>query len=200
MKLIKSLVFISLVLVGCQKKESAQPSEAASDPLSQVPAASSPIAAENGFAHMGVFSNMEFTDEHQYGSEVDLWKAGDKVVGRFSHSAGLAWDTPTGMLQKVIYNEQTGAISFEAKLTMGQHYCKEHKDIPSHDLFQFEGMVGEESLTGVLRLLDGLHGNRISGDEQTVELKRTKGETPIQSYNQWVEQNEIIINFRGPKW
>jgi len=200
MKPIKLLLFISLVLVGCQKKETGTTPEAASDQAPQIPVASNPMAAENTFTHIGGFSNMEFTEEHQYGSEVDLWKAGDRVVGTFSNSEGLAGDTPTGMLQSVVYHEQTGAISFEAKLTMGQHYCKEHKDIPSKDLFQFEGIIGEESLIGVLRQLDALHNNRLSGDEKKVELKRIKGEMPTQTYNQWMEQIERILSFRGPKW
>lgn len=199
MRLANFLLLISVCLAGCHNLGTNCRSEKAPEVTSGV-TANDLVQAEEAFTHVGTFSNMEFTEEHQYGSEVQLWKADGKIVGQFSNSEGLAGDTPAGLLQKVFYNEQTGAIRFEAKLTMGQHFCKEHKGTPTRDLFKFEGSLTESSLKGVLRQLDALHGYRPSVEQKQVELKRVKTEVPTQTYNQWVEQTGIVLRFRGPKW
>ena len=38
------------------------------------------------FTTVGSFSSMEFTEAHQYGSEVQLWKEGSNLLGLFSYS------------------------------------------------------------------------------------------------------------------
>ena len=45
---------------------------------------------------VGEFTNMRFTQEHQYGYELTLWRAGGCLVGFFHRAEGLAGDTPMG--------------------------------------------------------------------------------------------------------
>jgi len=199
MRLTRCFVILALTLTGCQKLASVSRLESASDDRSG-PSSSLRNQSANSTAHIGNFSNMTFTSEHQYGAEVQLWRAGGEVVGLFSYSEGLAGDTPAGMLQNVVYNQQTGVVSFEAKLTTAQHLCKEHNGTPSRDLFQFEGSLKDGLLTGVLRQLDALHDNRLFGDEQKVELARNKHDEPLQTYNEWMAETQMVLRFRGPKW
>ncbi len=81
-----------------------------------------PIGSDQQVTFVGSFSNMRYTEEHQYGDEIDLWRSGNQIFGHFLHSAGLAGDTPTGLIEDVKYDPKNGNLSFKAKLTMGQHY------------------------------------------------------------------------------
>src|SRR5713226_2534894 len=69
--------------------------------------------------YVATFSNMEFTEEHAYGSQLELWKLGSEFIGLFMYSEGLAGDTPTGLLENVRYNPRSKSLTFDAKLTTG---------------------------------------------------------------------------------
>lgn len=153
------------------------------------------------FCALGQFSNYRFTEEHQYGVKVKLWEDGETVLGLFSYSRGLAGDTPTGMLENVSFDRTTGKISFIAKLTMGAHYCKIHDDVPSRDLFSFEGVVNKSSIFGKLKHADGLHLDKPPTEENII-LKKTE-EVELVSYRSRSELEtsmKSILKFRGPKW
>jgi hypothetical protein len=200
MKGLMCVLVLSVALVGCKRQKMAPPPETTSEVRTKSPIDSVGIASEEMIVHLGSFSNMEFTEEHQYGSEVRLWKKGGEVIGQFSHSDGLIGETPTGVIENVNYDEKTGAMSFEAKLTTGQHSCKEHSDVPSRDLFQFNGTLGKESLSGILRQLDALHNNELLGEERKVDMKRTNRTLPDQTYKQWKEKTAQVLSSYGPKW
>jgi hypothetical protein len=123
-------------------------------------------------AFFGRFSNMRFTEEHQYGSEVALWKTGNLLIGHFMHSEGLAGDTPTGLIENVNYDPNSGEIGFQAKLSMGDHFCKEHNGVPSRDIFVFKGILKGKIMSGVIKQLNALHDNELVGTEK-VQLKNT---------------------------
>jgi hypothetical protein len=152
---------------------------------------------------LGSFSNIRFTEEHQYGSEIQLWKDDTDLWGLFLHSEGLIGDTPIGLLQNVHYNLQTGDMSFMAKLTTGRHFCKIHKDVPSQDLFNFEGKLSKSSVSGVLKRSDALHPEEPPTEEKVV-LKRIAAEESnqilYQSRSEWEAASKEVLKFRGPKW
>ncbi len=152
---------------------------------------------------IGSFSNMRFTEEHQYGNEAELWRAGDKVFGHFFHSEGLAGDTPVGQLDDVQYDPKNGALSFKAKLTVGLHSCKVHRDIPSHDLFKFEGKLKTDSIEGELVHLEAVDNNQIISQEKVI-LKRSDRrdslDNHLETYAEWGKKSQSILAFRGPKW
>ena len=153
------------------------------------------------FNTLGQFLNYRFTEEHQYGAEVKLWEEGKTVLGTFSYSQGLAGDTPTGLLENISIDRATGKISFIARLTMGAHYCKTHNNVPSRDLFSFEGVISKTAISGKLKHADGLHLN-IAPTEENVVLKKTD-EVDIFTYkskSEWEASMKGILKFRGPKW
>jgi hypothetical protein len=152
---------------------------------------------------LGVFSNLKVTKEHQYGAEVRLWRQGKSVFGLFSYAEGITGDTPVGLLEDLHFNMKSGQIFFRAKLTMGQHFCKNHHGLPSHDLFAFRGVLNKDSLCGRLDRYDGLHPEKPPSEEQVV-LKRRAAATAslptFQSKSQWDKEAKEILRFRGPKW
>jgi len=145
---------------------------------------------------------MRFTQEHQYGTEVHLWREGADLFGLLFYSGGrLIGDPPTGLLEDIRYDSKTGAISFVSKLTTGQHFCKVHKDVPAHDLFSFNGKLSEYSLSGVLTRSDALHPENPPTVEEQVMLKKTSGAiTDHRSRADWEAMLKKTLKFRGPKW
>lgn len=150
---------------------------------------------------LGTFSNFRFTEEHQYGASVQLWREGEAVFGLFSYSQGLIGDTPAGLLEKVSFDSKTGHISFTARLTMGLHGCKVHSNVPSQDIFHFDGVLSKTSLSGTLKHADNLHKEQAPTEENIV-LKKSDDwvVTQYTSREQWETGIKDILRFRGPKW
>jgi hypothetical protein len=152
---------------------------------------------------LGVFSNLKVTKEHQYGAEVRLWRQGKAVFGLFSYAEGLTGDRRVGLLEDLHYNMKSGQIFFRVKLTIGQHFCKIHHGLASHDLFTFRGVLNKDSLAGRLDRYDALHPEEQPMEEQVV-LKRRAAATAslptFQSRSQWDKEANEILRLRGPKW
>jgi hypothetical protein len=157
----------------------------------------------SSFAAVGSFSNMRFTEEHQHGSEVQLWREGARLSGFFFHAQGLMGDAPAGLLEDVRWDPKTGTVSFTSKLTTGQHFCKVHKDVPSRDLFSFRGELSDSSMSGVLKRSDALHPE-MPPIEEKVALERPSGAGASRSFygsrSDWEAAAKNILMFRGPRW
>lgn len=160
-----------------------------------------PAGGTSRFMYLGSYSDMRLTQEHAYGSQVDLWRRGKELFGHFLHSEGLAGDTPTGVLEKVSYDPSSRRVSFEARLTMGKHYCRIHSGLPSRDKFSFDGTVNEGSITGSLQRDDGFHPEA-PGVRQAVRLKKrvSPGLREFESRQQWEQYSKEILRHRGPRW
>jgi len=150
---------------------------------------------------LGEFSNIRFTEEHAYGVSVELWQSGNSVFGLLDFADGLQGDTPTGLLQDAAFDPVSGRVSFKARLTVGLHYCRQHWNVPSRDLFEFSGKLREAMLTGNLTRSDALHPEHKARTERVL-LKRTEELAPIQaaSYLEWKREVDTILKIRGPKW
>ncbi|MCL4501368.1 MAG: hypothetical protein M1438_05865 [Deltaproteobacteria bacterium] len=152
---------------------------------------------------LGSFSNMRATAEHQYGAEVQLWQQGSDLFGFLSYANGLKGDTPTGLLEDLKYEPETGKLSFQAKLTMGRHYCNLHRGVSSHDLFTFQGILTPAALSGDLQLLDALHPEKQPQGKKVVLRKIAWNggfQTDYQSWSQWDQEARTIMKRLGPKW
>lgn len=156
----------------------------------------------NNFLYLGSYSNMEYTEEHQYGFEVDLWKVRNTLSGHFLHSEGLVGDTPIGLLTNIQFSPSTGELSFETELTIGIHFCKDHKYVPSKNRYEFHGKLKENELTGILTERDGLHSNKIIRT-QKIKLDRDEEKEmllkDIKTFKDWENYSNAILNRRGPK-
>jgi hypothetical protein len=158
-------------------------------------------SANPGVTIVGEFSNMRYTEEHAYGFTVELWREGEQLFGLFLASAGLAGDTPAGLLENVKYDPRTGRLSFSAKLTMGSVMLADGEQAPSRDFFEFDGTLGPSALAGTLRQFDRLEAGRPSTSVKA-RLRKQRGSamTRPNNYGEWRREVEGILRFRGPKW
>ena len=161
-----------------------------------------PRAVQPAVAVSGRFTNMRFTEEHAYGYAVELWRYEKSLIGLFLASEGLEGDTPAGIIENLEFNDKTGALSFQARLTTGVVYSKEHDGIPSRDLFRFTGFLKSSRLRGRLERYDLLNPHAAPATEKVV-LPREKSASDMTAYktfSEWKEVTDEILEFRGPKW
>lgn len=157
----------------------------------------------NAVKRLGVFTNMRFTEEHQYGYSVELWQEKGRVFGFFLVSEGLIGDTPTGLLEDVVFDSKTGKLSFRARLTIGITFNKNNEEIPTRDVYRFKGSLQGQKLTGIVEYTDALNPS-MKSTKTNVSLKKSKGESgemsKAKSYDEWKKEADEILDFRGPKW
>src|SRR5438477_12164103 len=152
---------------------------------------------------VGAYSNMVITDVHAQGYSVELWQDGSRYFGFLLTAAGLAADTPTGLLDDLRYDPTTRALTFKAKLSTGRSSSDGEHWFPSRDLFQFEGTLYPDQITGTLIHADALTPDR-TGQAEEVKLYRVKDEETAMpqpaTYAQWEEMARHVLEVRGPKW
>jgi hypothetical protein len=119
---------------------------------------------------IGTFSNMRFTEEHQYGADVSLFKEGGRLVGYFSHSAGLQGDTPSAPIKKIKYDPKSGSISFTAELSTGVQKINSEW-VRTRDIFSFEGNLSETELSGILKHVNASRPDKPLTEENVVLTK-----------------------------
>jgi hypothetical protein len=152
---------------------------------------------------LGVFTNMRFTREHQYGYSVELWQEKDRLFGFLLVSEGLSGDTPTGLLEDVVFNSKTGRLTFRARLSTGSTFNRNNEQIPTRDVYRFSGALRGQRLTGVLEHTDALNQGA-TGTKKNVSLRRSGSESAsmieARSYDEWKKEADEILTLRGPKW
>jgi hypothetical protein len=153
---------------------------------------------------VGAFSNTRYTEEHAYGYEVKLWRAGNCLFGLFESSDGLAGDTPIGVLAAVKHDRRTGTLSFTAKLTTGEVGVPGSSRFePARDLFSFTGVLRTTRLEGVVT-----HALRNSPDLRPTTtkavLRARRGPLDLmrgpKTYGEWRDAWQPALQYRGPKW
>jgi hypothetical protein len=152
---------------------------------------------------IGIFTNMKFTKEHQYGYSVELWQEKDRVFGFFLASSGLAGDTPTGMLEDAVFNSKTGKLTFKARLSTGSTFDKNNNQVPTRDVYEFDGNLTGQRLSGTLKTKDALVPSTPAKKEK-INLQRSRSESAsmskAKSYDEWKKEADEIMGLRGPKW
>lgn len=144
---------------------------------------------------VGVFASWRFTEEHQYGAEVRLWRVGDRLLGLFFQKEGLVGDLPTGLLEQVGFEAATGRLSFEAQLSTGLHGCRAHPLVPSWDLFRFEGRLSDTALAGVLAHQDLRHREIAPRSEQVTFRRSEERLATLPSEAAWQRAAEGCVRF-----
>ena len=155
--------------------------------------------------YIGYYSNMRFTEEHAYGSGVELWRCGGELFGLFRHSESLIGDTPTGIIENVSYDPGTQALSFRAKLTLGIRYNDPGNSEPSRDLFLFTGFLRKNAIEGRLIWSDQDTTVIFEKFESVVLTKQPSDGNPaedfkIKTVGDWVVYAANILRHLGPKW
>ena len=157
-------------------------------------------AAAAEVAPIGTFSAMRQTGEHCSGYSVDLWLTAGAVRGLFRACKGLAGDLPVGLIERSSYDEKSGRLSFAARLTLGNDYIAGRGEVPSRDLFAFDGRLGTAELTGTLKRTDRVYDDNNAVTEQ-IRLKKQRDRLPsYPSPDDWQRQADEILRVNGPKW
>jgi hypothetical protein len=163
--------------------------------------ACSSLASTAPIAQIGAYSSMRYTEEHQYGETLFLWRSGNCVFGLFQSAQGLQGDTPIGELRDVTHNPNTEELRFSAKLTVGVLAGPASSMEPSRDLFTFVGTLAPSRVTGALT-----HATQLNARPPARNVVLTASPTGTESmsrsatYGAWREQWEPILKLRGPKW
>jgi len=148
---------------------------------------------------VGRFADMRQTGEHCSGYSLELWKMEGKLYGLFHACAGLAGDTPTGVIENVSFHEGTHALKFEAKLTVGSDF-HQGAQTPSKDLFTFEGVMESAEVSGNLKHNDQVY-ERKAPVVTAVHLRRQKNDlSAYPTVEAWHAANAALLQNAGPKW
>ena len=159
--------------------------------------------SSNAIISLGGFTNMKHDQEHAYGYSLQLWREQNRLFGFFLSSQGLIGDTPTGLLENVKFNSQTGELMFNARLTTGLFSNRQFSFVPSRYVYQFKGFVKRDRITGTLVVVNAFTPEEAPRRER-ITLKKSKRESEMmieaQTYDDWKSQADEILKFRGPKW
>ena len=163
------------------------------------------LAPHSPITVVGAYSNMRFTTEHAYGYTVELWRAKECYFGLFFSSSGLMGDTPTGLLENMKYDKNAGAISFDARLTMGtiSPVPGDNVWVPTKDVYEFSGILKNKVLAGdVSHRILNMPAARPK--LESVVLNSSPDNlsylADYSTYAQWKNSTNDILKFRGPKW
>ncbi|QQP96409.1 hypothetical protein [Lysobacter enzymogenes] len=165
--------------------------------------AAAPASAVEAVGHYSDVRIGHSEDPHAYGYSVELYRQNGALFGLFYSAQGLDGDTPRGRLQDLRYDAASGALSFRAKLTIGQEYSRDSgpDGRPSRDLFRFDGRLSGKSLSGDLEHRSGYRPDA-PGERAKVTLKfdaratRNLRESAPTSRAAW-EAEELPF---GPQW
>jgi hypothetical protein len=110
----------------------------------------------------GYYSNVHTYGEHESGFTVELWHNGDTLTGliRGGESMRLMGDPPTGLLEDVSYDRQSGRLVFTGRISILYilDLGKERREVRK---YEFDGFLRRRAIEGVLTVRDP-NAHRIS--------------------------------------
>lgn len=185
---VRTLMIVGLVslFLGCYEDETSRDGkESASNPSPTLAAVGKPEnRIDSRVEVFGSFSNRESNGEHEWGYEVDLWSHEGTLIGMFTGTSGtrLVGDPPTGILKDLMYNFETGSISFRASL-------------PNVE-YEFKGVLSKKELSG--KLFDS-RSERDDAKKITLPKSRelTSGLSEYPSLDKWKESMAEYVRRRG---
>jgi hypothetical protein len=134
---------------------------------------------------------------------VQLWLIQGKIIGMIDFHRGLLGDPPMGVLTDIGYNSESGKLSFKAKLTIGLHYCRNHKGTPSRDLLAFEGRLKEDKLEGDIVIEEQSDSPPVVVDKRKKFVMRRDEDCRPEAFEYfevWRWYYDPVFKSRGPKW
>jgi hypothetical protein len=153
---------------------------------------------------VGAYSNVIATGEHARGFIACVCREGTFYYGVLFHSEGLNEDMPLGVMEDLRVVPETKAISFKARLTMGSVTASGDQWVPSRDVYQFQGTLFPDQMSGEMIHADLLNPSRPATHE-SIKLYRSpkyaeQMRTAPTAYKEWLKWVEPMLQARGPKW
>jgi hypothetical protein len=144
----------------------------------------------------------EGEDPHAYGVKVEIWKHNGELTGFLSEYMGPVADPPVGKLEKIVFDEGTGQISFETKLSTGVTLDSTGTPVRVRDLYLFNGTIEGDSLRGTLRRTRVAQDAAVPAppaSEEIVVLRAEPNDEP-RPFEEWLAGWSQILQIRGPGW
>jgi hypothetical protein len=157
-------------------------------------------AATDDVAPIGAYSAMHYSNEHCDGYALDLWRTAETVHGLFHVCHGLEDSQAVGLIEQVSYDQKTGHLTFTARLTIGSDYLGEGKQVPSRDVFMFDGRLAATEVTGTLKHVDQVDEKSIATTERIRLKKQREKLSSYPSLADWHREMDETLEVRGPKW
>jgi hypothetical protein len=129
----------------------------------------------------GRYSHLEYTAEHAYGYDLQLWRDGKSIVGLWSRTNGPPADFPAVLVTDLSWVESTGVLRFTAK------WCNEDES--------FEGSLQKG------RLVATITSRRVSErtESATVVLTKQNDDWGTLPRAEWRALIDKILEARTPK-
>lgn len=152
---------------------------------------------------VGYFTNVkrDRDGEHEWGYSVHLWAQGALLYGLIDGDTHLklAGDPRAGELLDVVFDPQSGRLSFRSKLSLS-----ERNEQPTRDIYKFEGVLTKTKLSGKLVKTDESCDDGCE-EIESISLRRSRelGSLLMQDYEnyaEWRKYADRILRFRGPRW
>jgi hypothetical protein len=151
------------------------------------------------FEFLGKFSSMTYSQEHQSGEVVYLWKEKNELYGYMEYSLGGALgDYTTSRLENVRFDSVSKALSFQARNPL-----YDEKGNVIRNLFVFDGLIKPNAIEGTLRCRDTITNGNCSNDRM-VSWKKVTVENPetyrIRDRQDWETHISEQLKERGARW
>lgn len=150
---------------------------------------------------LGEFSRVDSEDgEHCDGYDVELWNNNGSLIGLIHHHRGLCGDPPAGLIEGVSYDNKTGYLSFQAKLSDG--WTGLNSSEPTKDIIAFRGTLSDKTLKGRIcwKTLNANTCLRQKFVRLPVKHDSYWANKNFATYEEWKRAMQPILDFRGPKW
>ena len=151
------------------------------------------------FEFLGKFSNMTYSQEHQGGEDVYLWREQDELHGYMEYSLGGALgDYTTARLENVEFNTATGRLSFQARSPL-----YDEKGNVIRNLFVFDGFIRPNALEGILKCHNATtreycpDGKNVSWRKATLE---NAGRYRMGNRQEWEAHVNEQLREHGARW
>ncbi len=148
---------------------------------------------------VGKFSNMTYSQEHQGGEDVYLWREQNELFGYMEYSLGGALgDYTTARLENVRFDAATNRLSFQARNPL---YDEKGNVIRS--LFVFDGFIRPNEIEGTLKCR-GAMANGYCMNERKISWKKLTLENAamyhMKGRQDWEAHVNEQLNEHGARW
>ena len=155
--------------------------------------------ASSRFELLGQFSNMTYSQDHQSGQDVYLWRELNELYGYMEYSLGGALgDFTTARIESVRFDPASKRLSFQVRNPL---YDEQGNVI--RNLFVFDGLIRSNAIEGTLKCRAAI-ANEPCANDQNVVWKKVKLEKTemhrIGSRQAWETLVTEQLKAHGARW
>jgi len=151
------------------------------------------------FELLGQFSNMTYSQDHQSGQDVYLWRELNELYGYMDYSLGGALgDYTTARLENVRFDPAKKRFSFQAKNPL---YDERGNVI--RNLFVFDGVISSNAIEGTLKCLPAITNEPCANDERVLWKKVKRANTEMRrigNRQDWETLVTELLKVHGARW